>query len=332
MTDLKLKIGCSRYDHARALFDGSVKIAGVDAQMESAPIVSELFERMMRDQAFDVCELGLTFYLRTLERENPPFVAIPVFPARIFRHSAIFINTASGIERPEDLIGKTIGEFGTWSHDAGVWPKGVLADEFGIGYDQCRWLVGGSDQPMPPYDFVPFAQPPGIDVSPAPTGKGLGPMLETGEIDAFISALVPDCVMRGSPNVARLFPDYERVERDYHRRTGIFPIMHTVVIRRELVDRHPWLARAVYQGFLDSKNAMADQYRRSRLEQNINVMVPWFNALLDRNAVDLPTDWWPYGVEANRATIDTYLRYFHEQGVSTRRWTCEDIFAPDFLS
>ncbi len=331
MSTLKLKIACSRYDHVRALFDGTVPIEGVDASFESADNVAELFEKMLREQAFDVSELGLTFYLRTLELDNPPFIAIPVFPARIFRHSAIFINKASGITKPQDLVGKTIGEFGTYGHDAGVWPKGILSDNFGVTPDQCRWVIGGADEPMPPYDFVLPRQPAGVDITPAPTGKALGPMLEAGEIDAFISALVPQCVLDNSPHVGRLFLDYELVERDYYQRTGVFPMMHTVVVRRELLVQHPGLARAIYQGFCDSKNVMMEQYRKGRVQQHADLMIPWFNSLFDKNRELFPADWWPYGVEANRKTLDTYLRYFFEQGLSKRQFTCEDIVVPELL-
>ena len=286
---------------------------------------------MVRHRAYDVSELGLTFYLRTLEMEDPPFIAIPVFPNRFFRHSAIFVNKASGIEKPEDLAGKTIGEFGVYGHDAGVWPKGILSDEFGVTPDRSRWIIGATDWYMPPFDFIPQTHPANVDVSPVPEGKALGPMLEAGEIDALISAVTPNCVLDHSQKVGRLFPDYEAVERDYYRRTGIFPIMHTVVIRRDLVAREPGLARAIYRGFVDAKDAAMGRYRKGMMEQSLDIMVPWFSELLDENSRLFPDDWWPYGVEANRRVIGTYLRYFFEQGLSKRRMTCEDIFLPEFI-
>ena len=331
MGDLRLKVGCFRYDLTNAFFDGSVKIDGVDANFEDAPIVSEIFERMVRHRAFDVSELGLTFYLRTLEMEDPPFIAIPVFPNRHFRHSAIFINTSSGIEKPEDLAGKTIGEFGIYGHDAGVWPKGILSDDFGVKPEQSRWIIGASDWYMPPYDFVPSPHPADVEVSPVPQGKALGPMLEAGEIDALISAVVPKCVLDGSTRVARLFHDYESVERNYYRRTDIFPIMHTVVVRRDLLEQNPGLAGAIYRGFSAAKDVAMEHYRKGRMEDHIAVMVPWFTPLFDENRRMFPEDWWPYGIGANHKTIDTYLRYFFEQGLSKRRMTCEDIFVPELL-
>jgi len=331
MTDLKLKVGCMNYDRTRPLFDGRAAIDGVDASFESAPIVSDIFERMVRHRAFDVAELGLTFYLRTLDVEDPPFIALPIFPLRHFRHSAIFINTSSGIEKPQDLAGKTIGELATYGHDAGIWPKGILSDDYGVTPDQCRWIVGGTNWPMAPVDYVPFMHPADVDVAAAPNGKALGDMLEEGQIDALISALVPQCVLEGSPRVTRLFADYESAEREYFRRTKIFPIMHTVVMRAELLTQHPGLAQAVHQGFCDAKNLATQEYEQHRAQHHADVMVPWFSALYDKNSRLLPDDWWPYGVEANRETIDTFLRYFFEQGLSQCRLTLERIFAPELL-
>ena len=332
MTALPLTIATLPYDHMQALFDGAVRIDDVDATFEHDRFVTEIFEDMVRNRAYDVSELGLTFYLRTLELDDPPFIALPVFPNRHFRHSAIYVNTASGIERPEDLRGKTIGELALYGHDAGVWPKGVLSDDYGVTPDQSRWVIGGTDFPMKPFDWLPpVPAPPGVDITTAPAGRGLGPMLEAGDIDALISAIVPQSYLDGSPHVAPLFPDVEGVERDYLRRTGIYPIMHTVVMPRTLLKAHPGLARAVFRGFDASAQAIQDHYRGGRSGQHSDISMPWFSELYERNRALLPDNYWAYGLKANRTTIDTYLRYFHEQGLSTRRWTCEEIFADDLL-
>lgn len=331
MSDLKLKIAFWNYDRTHALTDGTVKIDGVDASFTSARIVSEIFERMIRQREFDVSELGLTYYLRTLDFDDPPFIAIPIFPNRCFRHSAIYINRSSGIQKPQDLVGKTVGEFAVYGHDAGVWPKGILSDEYGVTPNQCRWVIGGLDWPMAPIDFIPRPHPANIDVTLAPEGKELGGMLEAGEIDALISADVPKCVLNNSPRVARLFPDYESVERDYYQRTGIFPIMHTVVVRKELIAQHPGLAQAIYRGFCDAKDVAMEQYKAGLIFNNMNIMIPWLSQLLNEDRRLLGDDWWMYGVEANRKTIDTFLRYHLEQGLSKRRLTCEDVFVPELL-
>ncbi len=331
MNDRKLDIAFWDYDRTRALTDGSVKIDGVDARFHTARIVTEIFGRMIRDRAYDVSELGLTYFLRTLEFDDPPFLAIPIFPNRCFRHSAIYINKASGIERPEDLAGKTIGELALYGHDAGVIPKGILADEHGITPDQCRWIIGSIDFPMPPIDFVPLVHPSNVEVTRAAEGADLGAMLEAGEIDALISADVPRCVLRQSPKVGRLFEDYVATERDYYRRTGIFPIMHTVVVRKQLVTDHTEIIEAVYKGFCAAKDTMTERYVNGMTFNNMATMIPWLGKLIGENRRLLGGDWWPYGLQANRKALDTYLRYHFEQGLSKRPFTCEDIFAPAFL-
>ncbi len=245
MANVKLKVGFGNYDRHRALVDGSVKIAGVDAQFETHQIITEVFECLVRQRAYDVGELGLSYFLRTMDLDDPPFLAIPVFPVRMFRHSGVYINTKSGIKKPEDLAGKTVGELAMYGHDAGVWPKGILSDEFGVKPEQSRWVIGGLDWPLKPVDFVPLVHPPGIDITTAPHGTDLGALLEKGEIDALISADVPKCYLDKLPKVARLFPEFQTTEREYFKRTGIFPAMHTVVARKELVKEQPEILRSV---------------------------------------------------------------------------------------
>ncbi|MDI5964527.1 4,5-dihydroxyphthalate decarboxylase [Streptomyces sp. SL13] len=329
MNALPLTVGAYAYEHTAALFDGTVTIEGVDATFETSPLVSDTFHGMVRGD-FDVAELGLTYLLRTFDLADAPFLALPVFPNRNFRHSAIFVNTASGIEKPQDLIGRTVGEFALWGHDPGVWMKGVLADEYGVTPDRCRWVIGGTNHPVPSFDWIPQPVPAGVEVRHAADGETLGAMLETGEIDALISVDVPQAVLNGSPKVARLFPDHVTVEREYYRRTGIFPMMHAVAIRKELAER-PGLVRAVYRAFCEAKEIPARRYREGATKQHMAVMTPWFSALFAENRRLLGEDWWPYGVGANRGAVDTFLRYHHEQGLSERLLTSEDIFVRELL-
>ena len=326
-----LDIAFWNYDRTKPLADGAVPIEGVEARFHTAQIVTEIFEQMIRERAYDVSELGMTYFLRTFSGGESPFVAIPVFPNRCFRHSAIYINKASGIARPQDLAGKTIGELALYGHDAGVMPKGILSDEFGVKPEQCRWVVGGIDFPLKPIDFVPQPHPDGVDVTWAAPDDDLGEKLESGEIDALISADVPKCVLEKLPKVGRLFEDYEAVERDYFGRTGIFPIMHTVVVKRELAAERPDLVRAVYKGFCDAKSVTSQQLLKGMTFNNMAVMLPWITRLVDEDRTLMGDDWWPYGMKANRAAVDAILRYHHEQGLTDRRFTCEDIFVPELM-
>ena len=331
MSSSKLDIAFWNYDRGTLLRDGTVKIGGVDATFHSGRIVIDIFEAMIRRRAYDVSELGMTYFLRTLRGGESPFLAIPVFLVRSFRHNAIYINKASGIARPQDLAGKRIGELGVYGHDAGVMPKGILSDEYGVKAEQCRWIVGSIDFPMNPVDFVDQPVPPGVEVEWASKGADLGEMLEKGEIDALISADIPRCVLAKSPKVGRLFEDYEAVERDYYRRTGIFPIMHAVVVKRELALERPDVVRAVYEGFREAKDKMAEQYVKGMTFNNMTVMIPWLTKRIGEDRDLLGDDWWPYGIKANRPALDAILRYHHEQGITDRRFRVEDIFAPCLL-
>ncbi|MEV7045958.1 4,5-dihydroxyphthalate decarboxylase [Amycolatopsis sp. NPDC051061] len=307
-------IACYRYDTTQALFDRT------DVEVTTAATLPEIFERVAGGREFDVGELGLTFYLRLLESDLP-YVALPIFPNRVFRHSCVFVNTRSGITGPGDLVGRTIGEFGTYGQDSGVWAKGILSDEYGFEPAANKWVIGGIDRPSAPFGFIPHPHP--DDVSVVPADRALGDLLATGEIDALFSANVPQCVLDGNPDVARLFPDFEPLERAYHRRTGIFPIMHAVVIRRELLDQ----AADVYRLFSEAATSAADRYRRDRRLYQVPTMVPWMNALVERNESQFGENWWPYGISANRAVLETYLRYHYEQGLSSRLWAVEEVFA-----
>jgi len=325
----KLTVATYTYEHTEALFDGRVPIDGVDATFETAPLVSDIFRGMV-EGCYDVAEFGLTYFLRTFDLADSPFRALPIFPNRNFRHSAVFVNTAAGIERPPDLAGRTIGEFAMFGHDPGVWMKGIFADEYGLTPDQSRWVIGGTDHPIPSFDWIPQPVPEGVDVRHAAEGETLGAMLESGEIDALISVDVPRALLDGSPRIARMFPDYETVERDYYRRTGIFPQMHIVAVPRKLATRAE-LMKSIYRAFCAAKEIAQRKYRQGALKQHMGVVTPWFSKHFEENRALLGEDWWPYGLAANRTAIDTFLRYHHEQGLSKRLLTSDDIFVPALL-
>lgn len=329
MTDQKLDIGIYRYEHTAALLDGAVQIEGVDASFDTSPLVSDIFFKMTRGE-YDVAEYGLSYFLRMWDTEERPFLALPIFPNRNFRHSAVYVRADSGIERPEDLAGRTIGEFALYGHDAGVWPKGILSDEFGVRPERSKWVIGGTDHPIPSFDWIPQPVPAGVDVRHAADGATLAALLEAGEIDALISVDVPQAVLQGSTKVRRLFPNYEAVERDYYSRTGIFPMMHVVAIRKELAQDSK-LVESIYAAFLDAKRLVELRYATDAAKQHMSVITPWFSDLFARNRALLGEDWWPYGVERNRTAVDTFLRYHHEQGLSKALLTSEDIFAPALL-
>jgi ABC-type nitrate/sulfonate/bicarbonate transport system substrate-binding protein len=330
MGDQALDVAVFGYEHTAALLDGRVTIEGVEATWHTAELISDIFQGMAQG-AYDVAEFGLTYFLRTWDTDESPFLALPIFPNRNFRHSSLFVNVDSGIERPEDLAGKTVGEFALYGSDPGVWVKGVLADEHGVTPDQIDWVIGGTDHPIPSFDWIPQPVPEGVHVRHAGDDETLSALLEAGEIDALLSVDVPQSVLDGSTKkIRRLFVDYEAAERDYYRRTGIFPMMHVVAIRRELAGV-PGLAASVYQAFSQAKEIVQEHYRVNAAKQHMAVITPWFSELFAENRALLGEDWWPYGLAANRKAVDTFLRYHHEQGLSARRMTCEEVFAPELL-
>lgn len=331
MANLKLKFACQDYDRTKGLTDGSIRIEGAELDHIDLPPWAT-FERLIKGGEFDVSEMGLTFYMGTLALEDPPFIALPVFLSRTFRHSTIYVNKASGIRWPRDLIGKRVGEAFCYGHDAGIWSKGILSDEYGVPTDSYRYFIGGVDRPVPPWDWLPFRPPPNVRIEHIGPARTLDPMLESGEIDALYSAIVPPSLLRRSPNVGRLFEDAEPVERDYYRRTGIHPIMHVAVIRRTVYRQHPWLAQALYKAFKEAKEQVMKLYRSYEGRMHLLLMIPLLTELQERNRDMMGEDPWPYGVEPNRKTLETFCRYHHEQGLSARRYAPEELFAPETLA
>jgi 4,5-dihydroxyphthalate decarboxylase len=266
--------------------------------------------------------MSLGWYTRTVEQERRPFIAIPVFPSRMFRHSSIYINTDSGISEPGDLVGKRIG-CPEYQMTAAVWIKGIIADHYGVPLDSVTYHTGGLEQPG--REETPLDLPANISVSPVPSDRTLSDMLEQGEIDALYTAHMPSSFARRSPKVKRLFGDSVAVEREYFRETGIFPIMHTVVIRSDVLERDPWVAQSLQKAFEESKRlAYADLYETTALK----TMLPWLTAHAEEARELGGDDFWPYGFEANEHTLDTFARYHHEQGLTKQKVDPRDMFVP----
>jgi 4,5-dihydroxyphthalate decarboxylase len=330
MADLKLTLACWNYDRTRALMDGSVKPEGIELNYHNS-FPAATFHRMMGKREFEASELGLTFYLDTLHEDDPPFVAIPVYPIRLFSHSAIYINTTKGIEQPKDLIGKRIGEFFLYGHDAGTWAKGILQDHYGVPIDSYSNLIGGVERPTPPLPWYKQKPPAHINVQHIGTDTTLDAMLDAGEIDALFSALVPPSLTKKSKNVRRLFPNFEKVEREYFKSTGIFPIQHVVAIRKDVYRANPWVARSLYQAFKEARDNAYENYRHQAENMHRMFMIPWITQHCLEMQELLGDDWFPYGLTRNYKPIETFLRYHYEQGLSKRRFKPEDLFLPETL-
>ena len=325
MSTLNLTFACWNYDRTSALRDGRVRPEGIDLNCLDLP-VEETFFRMLRHREFDVAEMSLSSYVMSLFRPGRPFIAIPVFPSRVFRHSGIFVNAAAGIREPADLAGRRIGtpEF---QMTAGVWLRGIMADDYGVALDAPLYLTGGEEEPGRP-EKQPLEIPPRCRVQRIAETQTLAAMLADGEIDALFTARTPSTFRSGDGRVRRLFENFPEVEREYFARTRIFPIMHTVVIRRELYERAPWVAQSLLKAFRRAQQlTYADLLETAALK----AMLPWLTAHVEQTRREMGEDYWPYGLEPNRHTLETFLRYSFEQGLSPHRLQPEELFAPESL-
>jgi len=323
MSKLKLTLGCWNYDRTRAIQDGSVQPDGIDINYLDMP-VEETFFRMARYREFDVSEMSLSSYSVSLHRDPKPFIAIPVFPSRFFRHSCIFVNAKSGIREPKDLIGKKVGvpEF---QMTAPVWIRGILSDHYGVPVDSVTYHTGGEEEPGR-YEKIKLNLPENIKVSPIPEDRTLAQMLRSGEIDAFHTARKPSTY--DGVTVKRLFEDYRPIELDYYRKTKIFPIMHTIAIRREVYEANRWIAQSLFKAFCEAQRRT---YQDLQETAALKAMVPWLSHDIEEARREMGDDYWSYGFENNRSVLDTFLRYHHECGLSPRLLKAEELFAPETL-
>ncbi|OGA52965.1 MAG: 4,5-dihydroxyphthalate decarboxylase [Betaproteobacteria bacterium RIFCSPLOWO2_12_FULL_63_13] len=325
MSKLRMTLGCWNYDRTSALSDGRVQPDGIDLNFISMP-VEETFFRMLRHREFDAAEMSLSSYTVSLFSNDRPFIAIPAFPSRFFRHSSIYINAASGIRKPADLVGKRVGN-PEYQMTAPAWIRGILADEYAVPVNSVTYFTGGEEEPGRP-EKIQLDLPNDIRIERIGENQTLSAMLASGEIDALYTARTPSSYLTGGGTVKRLFEDYVEVEREYFRRTKIFPIMHTVVIRRDVYEANPWVAQSLYKALCASQQ---ETYRDLEETAALKTMLPWAMAHVQEARRELGDDFWPYGFERNRDTLATFLRYSFEQGLSKQLLQPEQLFAPETL-
>jgi 4,5-dihydroxyphthalate decarboxylase len=326
MSRLRLTLACWNYDRTRALADGTVKPDGIELTYLNLP-VEETFFRMMRYQEFEIAEMSLSSYTVSLFQEDPPFIAIPVFPSRVFRHASIFVSTKSGVLEPKDLIGKRVGN-PEYQLTAQVWIRGILSDEYGVAPASVEYWTGGVEEPGREEKIV-LDLPPEFKIRRIGPTQTLSQMLADGEIDALYAPRVPSTLVTRPKDVRRLFENYAEVERAYYLKTRIFPIMHAVVIRRDIYRAYPWVAQSLYKAFVQSQRLLYEDFQETAA---LKTMLPWLVAHVEELKRTMGRDWWPYGFESSKHVIETFLRYHHEQGLSKRRLRPEDLFAPETLT
>lgn len=323
---LHLTLACGDYDRTRPLIDGTVRPRGID--LTCLPMtIEEIFFRMARFREFDAAEMSLSSYLISMAAfPEAPFIAIPAFLSRSFRHSGVYVHKASGIQQPGDLVGRTVG-VAEYQLTANVWIRGILADRHGVPVSSVRYRTGGLHQPGRP-EKLPISLPDDIDISPAAPGETLSDLLASGAIDALYTPRTPRCFAAGDPAVGRLFPDFREAESAYWRETGIFPIMHVVAIRADVYQRDRWVARSL----MDSL-AAAREIALSGLDEtaSLRYMLPWLADDVASAQRVLGEDYWTYGLAGNEKTLFTIARYAFEQGLIPAPYEPQQLFAPETL-
>ena len=321
MTKLQLSVAMGDYDRTRALFDGRVQIDGVDPiYMLLNP--EEMFFRAMRSMDFDIAELSFSSYLVKHSKGDCPYIAIPVFLSRAFRHTSIYVRK-DRIEKPEDLKGKRIG-LPEYQLTANVWARAILQDDFGVRPEDVTWVRGGIDTPGRP-EKIKLQLPANVTVEAAPEGKTISELLDQGDIDGFIGPRPPSRSALANPNIGWLFDDPTAVAKDYYRRTGVFPIMHVVGIRKELAAQHPWLPGAVFKAFTQSKAAALALLSDTSATK---VTLPFVEEQLKAARETMGEDYWSYGVAPALKTLETFVRHHHSQGLSALLMSVDELFHP----
>jgi 4,5-dihydroxyphthalate decarboxylase len=320
---LNLTLAVCDYEHVRDLTSGVVRVDGITLTPLVFPSIEEITFRFTRTLEWDVSELSFGKYTALTSQGNAPMIAIPVFPSRVHRHSAIYVRTDRGIRAPKDLEGRTIG-IPEWAQTAGIYVRGFLAEHYGVDLSSINWLQAGVDEPGR-NEKVALKLPAGIRYETRPD-TSLSAMLASGEVDAAITARAPIAFAQSSGKIVRLFQNYRAEEERLFKQTGVFPIMHLMTMRRTVFEQYPWIAMNLFKAFEESKRRCFERLRDFTCAR---VPLPWGAAIADEIAATYGPDPYPYGVEASRATIEAFCGYAHQQGVTQRRMTAEDLFPPE---
>jgi 4,5-dihydroxyphthalate decarboxylase len=315
-----LTLAVCDYDHVRDLAAGVVRADGIVLTPLIFDAIEEITFRFLRNLEWDISELSFGKYISLTSQGAAPMVALPVFPSRVHRHSAIYVRADRGIKTAKDLNKRTIG-IPEWAQTAGIYVRGFLAEDYGVDLSSVRWLQAGVNQPGRA-EKVELKLPSGIRYE-ARSDASLSSMLRSGEVDAVITARAPDAFTHGKGEVVRLFPDYRAEEERYCQKTGIFPIMHLITLRRATFEQHPWIAQNLTKAFEEAKRRSIARLRDFTCA---HIPLPWAAAIADEIVATQGEDPYPYGIEASRKTLEAFCRYSHDQGVTARRMTPEDLF------
>lgn len=320
MADIHLTMAIYDYDHVRDLGTGRVKPEGIELTVINHD-VEEIFHRMMFGMEFDVSEISLGMSTSRFSLGDAPFVYLPVFPSRVFRLSSIYVRADGPIKQPSDLKGKRIG-VPEWGQTAGIYTRGWMVHQAGVKLSEVEWYQSGINDPGR-QEAATLDLPEGVNLTVV-TDRSLTQMMFDGDLDAAFSARAPRAFLNGDPRIVRLFPDYRKAEEAYFEETGIFPIMHTVALRRDVFEKDRWVAMNLLTAFEEAKRRSVERINNVTASQ---IAVPWLNhdaPLVNRSVFG--DDWWPYGIEPNRTTLEAFLQYGYEQGTIHKKLKLEDLY------
>ena len=326
MSNLPLKLACWDYDRTRPLIDGRIRSDGIDLAI-TVMRPRDAFQRMLETGEFDVCEMSLASHVALKSVGDDRFVGLPVALSKMLRHSCLYVRTGAGIKAPRDLRGKRAGT-SRYGSTGLVFLRGMLQHEYGIASKDMDWCVGPLND-LAEKAAIPPNLPHHIAIRAATNGRTLEDMFAAGELDALLSNYIPDLFLKRASGIVRLFPDYKAVERDYYRRTRIFPVMHIVVVRADVYRRHPWVGISLYRAFCEAKDlALEGLYDSDAL----HLALPWLLEHIEEARETFGADYWSYGLEDNRPAFHAIGQYLYEQGLAPRAVAAEELFAPELAS
>ena len=325
MARLKLSFACALYDRVQAIYTGEVEPAGIELNFIPIDEPRPIFDRMSGGQEFDVAEYSSSEFVQRFANKRCPFVAIPVFPSRAFRHGFIAINTRSGIETPKDLEGKRVG-VPLYTMTAAVFIRGLLQHEYGVDIGSIHWVQGAVNHQGTHGDphVLPLLK--SVTCESAPDGRSLNDLIQSGDVDATLGTSLPESIRR-NPDIQRLFPNYVELEKDYYRSTGIFPIMHLIAIKKDVYERYPFVATSLFNAFSRAKTIALERMHNLRA---LRYMMPWLMRDIDEIFDVFKGDPWPYGVEPNRPTLEALVTYLKDQYLIAESPTVDDLFVPTY--
>ncbi len=321
---LKLTLACWDHDRAQAILDGAIGIEGCELACQALPTTT-LFPLAVEEARFDITEMSLSSYIMQVSNGTSAYTAIPVFLSRAFRHSGFYVRTGAGIKTPKDLEGRTVG-VPEYQMTAALWMRGILASEYGVDLSKISYRTGGLDGGVR-VERLPLDLPPGFVVQPMNEGENLNDLLLDGELDALFAPKVPRAFLGGDERIERLFPDFATVERAYYKKTGFFPVMHAVGIRTTLLNENPWLAQATFDAFVAARDVALKRLKDVWLGSANRLSLPWLHETMEMTRATMGADYWPYGLESNRAEIDWMCQQSVDQYLAKQRLKPEDLFA-----